>query len=121
MLHDERVPNGDGIPTDMPDNSSNAPEATVRISRDYVDWAVKGTLGGLCTGMFAIALWGFNTEYRVGNGEEFTSRIEERVATLEGKNAGMYKLAEDIAVLKAKLDSQDKQLDRIEKLLAVSR
>lgn len=83
-------------------------------TREYVDWAVRGLIGALCTGLIAIALWSFNTEARVANTEKF----EARIATLEAKNDGMYKLAEDIAVLKTKLDAQDKSLDRIEKLLA---
>ena len=93
----------------MPSDASNSDRA-----KEYVDWAVKGIVGALCTGFLATALWSFNTEARVANTEKFEVRIEH----LEAKNDGMYKLAEDIAVLKTKLDAQDKSLDRIEKLLA---
>lgn len=95
----------------MPADTHNEP--TVRLSRDYVDWAVKGIIGGLCVGLGAVALWGFNTEARVASTEKFESRI----VVLEGKEDGYQKLRTDIEVVKTKLENQDEQLDRIEQLI----
>ncbi len=96
----------------MPPTADNA-EPHVRISRDYVDWAVKGIIGGLCVGLGAVALWGFNTEARVATTEKF----EIRISALEGKEDGYQKLRTDIEVVKTKLENQDEQLDRIEQLI----
>lgn len=92
----------------MPSDASNSDRA-----KEYVDWAVKGIVGALCTGLLATALWSFNTEARVANTEKF----EGRIASLEAKEDSYRKLALDIAVVQTKLDSQDRQLERIAKLL----
>lgn len=90
------------------------PDAVVTDkAREYLDWAAKGVIGALCTGLIATALWSFNTEARVANTEKF----EVRIASLEAKEDGYRKLALDIAVVQTKLDSQDRQLERIAKLL----
>ena len=80
---------------------------------NFVDWALKGILGGLCVAVMSIATWSYNVEGRLVQHAEFESRISK----LEARDDGYSKLAQDIAVLQTKLDAQDKQLDHITKLL----
>ena len=84
-----------------------------RVLTGFIDWAVKGILGGLCVAVMAIATWAYNVEGRLVKHEQF----EARITKIEGREDGYVKLAQDIAVLQTKLDAQDKQLDHITKLL----
>lgn len=90
-----------------------AAAAPHRSLQDWADWVIRLIVPALFSATLAGIWWAAVTDNRLLN----TEKLEVRIATLEGKNDGMYKLAEDIAVLKTKLDAQDKQLDRIEKLL----
>lgn len=80
---------------------------------DWITWATRGTIGVLGTAVVAISLWGFNAESRIANAEKFDARI----AKLEAREDNYTKLALDIAVVQTKLDAQDRQLERIAKLL----
>ena len=84
-----------------------------RRLQDWADWVIRLIVPALVSATVAGIWWASDTEHRVSNVE----RHEARLVAIEAKNDGMYKLAEDIAVLKTKLDAQDKTLDRIEKLL----
>ena len=99
------------------DPSTQTDETEIRgvrvLTSGWVDWALKGIVSGLCAGMIVVLTWGMNTESRI----DALETVLPRVAKIEEKEDGYHILAQDIAVLKAKLDSQDKQLDRIEKLL----
>jgi len=80
---------------------------------DWITWATRGLLGSLGAAVLALALWGFNAESRIASTEKF----EVRLVKLEEKEDSYQKLALDIAVVQTKLDAQDRQLERIAKLL----
>ena len=90
-----------------------ADDSPHRRLQDWADWVIRLVVPALFSAAIAGIWWASDTEHRISNVEKY----EARLVSIEAKNDGMYKLAEDIAVLKAKLDSQDKTLDRIEKLL----
>ena len=79
----------------------------------FIDWAVKGILGGLCAAVLAIASWAYNVEGRLTRHDTF----DPRVAKLESKEDGYTTLALNLAVVQANLNAQGKQLDHITKLL----
>jgi hypothetical protein len=93
--------------------STAAPEPQARRLQDWADWIIRLIVPALFSAAIAGIWWAADTENRISNLEKH----EARIVAIEAKNDGMYKLAEDIAVLKTKLDAQDKTLDRIEKLL----
>lgn len=80
---------------------------------DWITWATRGLLGSLGVAVLAIAAWGFNAEARISDVE----KLEVRLVKLEAKEDSYAKLALDIAVVQTKLDAQDRQLERIAKLL----
>lgn len=90
-----------------------ADDSPHRRFQDWADWIIRLIVPALFSATIAGIWWAADTENRLSNVE----RHEARIVAIEAKNDGMYKLAEDIAVLKTKLDAQDKTLDRIEKLL----
>lgn len=85
--------------------------------KEYVDWAVRGAVGGLCTGALAVVVWGFDVQTRLHDLEVKASEASSNVAVLQGKEDGYQQLRTDIAVIKSQLDTQDKKYDRIEALL----
>lgn len=94
-----------------------ATDAPQRRLQDWADWIIRLIVPALFSAAIAGIWWAADTENRVENVEARSTGVETRLTAVETKNDGMYKLAEDIAVLKTKLDAQDKTLDRIEKLL----
>lgn len=97
-----------------PDDTPTAPlRFTNGTLTNWIDWALKGTVGGLCAGLAAVATWGFDTEARMDNVERFDVRITK----LEAREDGYQALQVDLAVMKTQLASQDKALDHITKLL----
>lgn len=89
--------------------------------KEYVDWAVRGAVGGLCTGALALVVWGVDVQTRLHDAELSNVDLISRVAKLETKQDGYQDLRTDIAVLKTQLDAQDKKFDRIEALLMSER
>lgn len=87
------------------------------IVTGWLDWAFKGLVGGIAAGLLAVAAWGFNAEARLATVEKF----DPRIARLEAREDGYAALTTDLAVVKAQLVAQDKQLDHITKLLESTR
>lgn len=96
---------------------AEAPAAPHRRIQDWADWAIRLMVPALVSAAVAGIYWSANTENRVANVEKF----EVRLAKLESREDGYNELTTGLAVLQAKMDARDKQLDRIEKLLELTR
>ncbi len=85
--------------------------------KDYVDWLVKSTVGGLVGAAIATATWAFHQEQRSHDIEVQQSATLERVITLEARGNSYDSLRSDVAVIQSQIIAQGKSQDRIEALL----
>lgn len=85
--------------------------------KEYIDWAVRGAVGGLCAGSLAVIGWGFQVETRIHDLEQETDQDHSTLIALEAKETGYTELDKEIAVMQSKLDTQKEQIDHITKLL----
>lgn len=85
--------------------------------RDWVTWATRGAILSLFTMAGSFFMWAMNAETRLHDVEQSGTRISK----LEANDAANMSLIVDIAVVKSKLDAQDKQLTHITALLEAAR
>ena len=98
----------------MADDAVTLHQGTVK---DWITWATRGAIGALFTGLLATITWANDANNRLHDVEQNGARI----AKLEARDEGFGALTTEIAVLKAKLDAQDRQLSHITQLLESSR
>lgn len=85
--------------------------------KDYIDWAVRGAVGGLCTGAIALVYWGVDIQTRLHDVEVNDQHSSADISTLVEKQDSYQQVRVDLAVIQAQSMDNAKKLERIETLL----
>ena len=85
--------------------------------KDYIDWAVRGAVGALCTGSVALVYWGVDIQTRVHDLEGTALDNKADVSTLIEKQDSYQQVRVDLAVIQSQSMDNAKKLERIENLL----
>ena len=85
---------------------------------DYVDWAVRGLVAGLCAGGLSGLSWAITVDTRIHDLQAIGAANAKNIQSLEEQEATAINVRVDLAVLQTQQADHSKKLDRIEALVS---